>query len=151
MGSLEEGVAKMRGRVVGHMNADHPGSLLAYARYYAGMADAASATMTDCTAKGFELDVVKKDGSVVKKVLIPFDPPLERAADLRKVSVAMHFTAYNGLGLRYKLESGFYADAARQALSHVPPRAKAGLLAAAVACGAAVAYALLSRRGARAA
>ena len=38
------------------------------------------------------------------------------ARDVRKVAVAMHFAAFNGMGTQYKLARGFYTGAAQQAL-----------------------------------
>ena len=89
--ALEADLAKMSERVCGHMNHDHADSLLAWAHFYAKVPDAASATMTDVKSDGFELELTKADGYVMPKVLIPFDPPLEKAGDVRKVAVAMHF------------------------------------------------------------
>ena len=100
-------------------------------------ADAASATMTDVKPDGFELELTKADGYVMPKVLIPYEPALEKAGDVRKVAVAMHFAAFNGLGWQYKLANGFYTGAARQAWHHMPPRVKSGIVGAfAVVCAA---------------
>ena len=52
--------------------------------------------------------MTKADGYVMPKVLIPYEPALEKAGDVRKVAVAMHFAAFNGLGWQYKLANGFY-------------------------------------------
>ena len=93
---------------------------------------------------GFELELTKADGYVMPKVLIPFDPPLEKAGEVRKVAVAMHFAAFNGLGWQYKLANGFYTGAARQAWHHMPPRVKSGLVGAfAVVCAAVMRVMLL--------
>ena len=43
---------------------------------------------------------------------------------LRKIAVAMHFEAYNGLGFFYKLQNGYYSGAARQAWAHMPNHVK---------------------------
>ena len=135
--ALEADLAKMSERVCGHMNHDHADSLLAWAHFYAKVPDAAAATMTDVKSDGFELELTKADGYVMPKVLIPFEPPLEKAGDVRKVAVAMHFAAFNGLGWQYKLANGFYTGAARQAWHHMPPRVKSGLVGAvAVVCAA---------------
>ena len=135
--ALEADLAKMSERVCSHMNHDHADSLLAWAHFYAKVPDAASATMTDVKPDGFELELTKADGYVMPKVLIPFDPPLEKAGDVRKVAVAMHFAAFNGLGWQYKLANGFYTGAARQAWHHMPPRVKSGIVGAfAVVCAA---------------
>lgn len=137
MSNLEADLTKMSERVCGHMNHDHADSLLAWAHFYAKVPDAASATMTDVKPDGFELELTKADGYVMPKVLVPFDPPLEKAGDVRKVAVAMHFAAFNGLGWQYKLANGFYTGAARQAWHHMPPRVKSGIVGAfAVVCAA---------------
>jgi hypothetical protein len=39
---------------------------------------------------------------VKSKVLIPYTTPLANAGAVRKVAVAMHFAALNGLGFVYK-------------------------------------------------
>ena len=137
MSNLEADLAKMSERVCGHMNHDHADSLLAWAHFYAKVPDAAAATMTDVKPDGFELELTKADGYVMPKVLIPYEPALEKEGDVRKVAVAMHFAAFNGLGWQYKLANGFYTGAARQAWHHMPPRVKSGIVGAfAVVCAA---------------
>ena len=89
--------------------------MLAYATYYAKMDTAISATMTNVTVEGFKLDVDCSSASSVTArkvgVLVPYNPPLEKASDIRKVSVAMHFEAFHGLGFVYKVQHGYYAVA----------------------------------------
>mmetsp|Transcript_7271 Transcript_7271/g.21464 ORF Transcript_7271/g.21464 Transcript_7271/m.21464 type:complete len:117 (-) Transcript_7271:213-563(-) len=74
---------KMSARVCAHMNADHADSCVAWARYYARLADAASAEMTAVTPEGWALTVTMRDGSA-KSVVVPYDPPLAAAKDVRK-------------------------------------------------------------------
>ena len=142
MPSLDDDLAKMSTRVCNHMNADHADSMLAWAHFYAKVPDAASATMTNVTKDGFELEITKADGYVMPKVVVPYEPALEKAGDVRKVAVAMHFAAFNGMGTQYKLTRGFYTGAARQAWHHMPPRVKSGLVGAALTVVAAIAYVL---------
>jgi len=132
---------KMSARVCAHMNADHADSCVAWARYYARLADAASAEMTAVTPEGWALTVTMRDGSA-KSVVVPYDPPLAAAKDVRKCAVAMHFAAFNGLGLRYKLANGYYSGAARQALHHMPKWMLGAALVAVVGVAAGVARAL---------
>ena len=140
--NLEADLAKMAQRVIGHMNDDHPDSLLAYAHYYAGLYPAAKAAkMVGLTAAGFELDVTLADGTVRRRVLVPYDPPLAAAAHVRKVAVAMHFGAFNGMGLGYKCRHGFYSGAARQAWAHMPPRARLAVAGIGLSVLSALAYA----------
>jgi hypothetical protein len=121
---LDAALAKSAQRVVRHMNEDHADSLLAYAHFFGGIKTASKAQMTGLSSQGFELDVMLPDGSVQHKVLIRYTTPLTSAAQVRKVAVAMHFAAFNGLGFRYKLKSGFYLGALRQAWSHMPTGAR---------------------------
>lgn len=135
-------LAKSRDRVCKHLNEDHADSLLAYALWYGKVEGAEAATVTDLTADGFVLSVRVCSGgtcSVRKGVLVPYSTPLASAADVRKVSVAMHFEAHNSLGCCYKIKSGFFMNAARQgvkqAVARTPGGAKAwggALLAVAV-------------------
>ena len=122
--SLAEGLEKSAARICKHMNEDHGDSILAYAHFYAKLPTAVSAQMTGLTVTGFELDVRMADGTIKSKVLVPYDPPLESAPQVRKVAVSMHFAAYNGLGFRYKLAKGFYSGAAHQAWTHMPQRVR---------------------------
>ena len=138
---LDAELAKSAQRVITHMNNDHEPSLVAWARFYAKL-DAKAARMSGLTSSGFELDVTLADGSERKAVLIPHKPPLESAAQVRKVAVALHFEAFNGLGVSYKLWNGFYQDAARQAWAHMPRRARVAVVAMVAAVAAAVALRL---------
>ena len=45
------------------------------------------------------------DGST-DTVTLKWQPPIEEESDLHKSAVAMHFEAYNGLGVGYKLRTG---------------------------------------------
>ena len=111
-------------RIMLHMNDDHADSLLAYAVFYAGMKNAKAAVMSGLTAKGFVLDVTLADGSLSKGVLVRYPTPLKSAGEVRKLAVAMHFAAYNGLGVGFKLRHNFYGNAVRQAWTHMPAKVK---------------------------
>ena len=106
------------------MNEDHGDSLLAFARWYAKLPDAASAKMATLNSAGFVLTVTMVDGSVQKEVLVPYSKPLASAGDVRKVAVAMHFEAYKQLGFGFKWSQGFYSRSAMQAWTHMPARVR---------------------------
>ena len=137
--TLEAELAGMAGRVVKHMNEDHGDSCLAWAHHYAKMPAATSAKMTGVTPSGFTLDVTLPDG-LVKSATIPYSPPLTEAKQVRKVAVAMHFEAFNALGMWYKLKMGFFSGAAKQAWTHLPPRLRMAVRASAAVLVAAIVY-----------
>eukprot|EP01084_Bolivina_argentea_P276850 472484_1 len=118
--SLEAALAKSSEHIISHMNLDHTDSCLVYAHYYAKLTDAVSAVMVGLTTDGFEFNVTLMNGTVKKKVLIPFETPLTDAKDVRKIAVSMHFAAYNGMGIQYKLQQGYYQKTAKQAWKHIP-------------------------------
>lgn len=122
--SIAEALAKSSTRVITHMNDDHADSLLAYAIYFAGLSNAKSARMSALNVEGFVLDVVLDDGTVKTDVLIRYTSPLESAAGVRKLAVAMHFEAYNGLGMVFKIRNNFYGRAVVQAWTHMPAKIK---------------------------
>ena len=122
--TLEADVAKSATRVIKHMNDDHADSLLAYAAFFGGLHDARSARMTGLTSKGFELSVTMADGTVRERVLIAYLTPLKSAGEVRKLAVSMHFAAYNGLGIKFKLAHNYYGNAVRQAWTHMPAKVK---------------------------
>ena len=59
--------------------------------------------------------------SAETSVVVPYDPPIRSALEVRKVAVAMHFKAFNSLGIRYKVFNGFYMGALRMMWKHMPP------------------------------
>jgi len=130
---LEADLEKMAGRVCRHMNADHPESVLAYARFYAGLRQAVRAEMVGADATAFVLDVAMPDGSARRGVRIAYDAPLAAAGEIRGVAVRMHKAAFHGLGVRYKLAHGYYSGAVRQVWAHAPRPARWAAAAAAVA------------------
>ena len=144
MSTLEADLERMSSRIITHMNADHADSLLAYAVYFAGLTDARSAKMSGVNTTGFELDVTLASGTVKKGVLIEYTSPLRSAGEVRKLAVSMHFAAYNGLGLGFKLRNNFYGNAVRQAWTHMPAKIK--YPAAAILFGTLAACAKLMRR-----
>ena len=79
------------------------------------------------------------------RVLVPYDPPIQTAAQVRKIAVSMHFAAYNGLGFRYKLSQGFYTGAAKQAWTHMPARVRAALAGSALSVLLGLVYARMRR------
>lgn len=137
--TLDADLAKSATRVITHMNDDHTDSLLAYAAFYAGLQNATSARMSGLTSKGFELDVTLIDGTVKKGVLIPYTTPLKSAGEVRKLAVSMHFAAYNGMGIIFKIKQNYYGNAVKQAWTHMPAKVKYPMAAALVSVIAACA------------
>ena len=144
MAALAADLAQMEKRVCDHMNADHADSMLAWAHFYAQMPNAASARMTALTTDGFVLCVKLTDGTE-RMSTIAYDPPPKSAAQIRKVAVAMHFKAFNGMGLTYKLTRGFYTGAVRMMWTHMPKPIRA-VFAGSVVGVVAVGYMCLRRR-----
>ena len=94
-----------------HMNIDHADSLLAFAHYYLPREMGVNrAEMTDATPEGIHMRVfTKNDNGEGIKVFIPYPAGhnVSHAGCLRKVIVAMHAEALEGLGRLYRLR--FYA------------------------------------------
>ena len=53
-------------------------------------------------------------GTTKTDVLIPYATKLSSAGDVRKVAVAMHKGAFDGMGHVYKLRKGYYQGAVKQ-------------------------------------
>ncbi len=70
-------------RICKHMNDDHAGAVLAYARHYGGVASPTAARMLAVSAEAMELEV---DGETVR---IGFDHPLSDSEDAHRTLVAM--------------------------------------------------------------
>ena len=117
--ALDAELAKSASRVISHMNKDHPNSVLAYAHHYLNLDTATRARMIGLTSEGFEVSATLDDGQVVQR-LVRYSSPLERAAGVHKLAVAMHFEAFNALGFRFKLRHGYFWGAARQAWHRLP-------------------------------
>jgi putative heme iron utilization protein len=73
--------------ICAHMNEDHAGALVAYARYFAGLEGAESARLVSLDAKGMELEVEIAGAS--ETAHITFDHELEGAADARATLIDM--------------------------------------------------------------
>ena len=52
---------------------------------------------------------------------------------LRKIAVAMHFEAYNGMGFMYKVKKGYFSAAVKQMWAHMPSKVKYGISAVGIA------------------
>lgn len=65
------------------MNDDHAEAVLAYARYYGGLAEASSARMLSVSPEAMQLEV---DGA---PVAVPFDHTLSDSEDAHRTLVAM--------------------------------------------------------------
>ncbi|MEB3350531.1 MAG: DUF2470 domain-containing protein [Cyanobacteriota bacterium] len=70
-------------RICRHMNHDHAEAVLAYARHYGGLSQAATARMLAVAPEAMRLDV---DGTVVE---VPFDHTLTDSDDAHRTLVAM--------------------------------------------------------------
>jgi hypothetical protein len=117
--TLANALNKSSARVCAHMNADHSGSVLAYAhRWYDP--EATAAVMTHLNKRGFVLSVMVPKKGTVEDVLIPYTSPLTKASQVRKIAVQMHVEAFNGLGFRYKWKTGYYMHSISTAMHHVP-------------------------------
>ena len=134
---LEAALAKSAARIAKHMNEDHGMSVLAYAHMWFDKR-ATAATMTGLNAKGFLLRVSMPDAAVHENVLIKYTSALNGAGQVRKVAVAMHFEAFHGLGIGYRIKSGYYKHYAQMGLKHAPTPILVGgaVLVAAAAVGA---------------
>jgi putative heme iron utilization protein len=73
--------------ILKHMNGDHADAVLAYARALAGVADAASATMTAVDRYGFEIAAVTPNGP--RAARLAFDVAVATPEDVRRSMVAM--------------------------------------------------------------
>jgi putative heme iron utilization protein len=70
-------------RICKHMNDDHADAVLAYARHYGGLSEAAAARMLAVTPAAMRLEV---DGASVE---VPFDHILSDSEDAHRTLVAM--------------------------------------------------------------
>jgi cytidylate kinase len=143
---LDLSLEKSAKRILTHMNNDHSLSLLAYAHMWYSI-EATSATLTGITPNAFVMRVTRqttemKDGkeivvqTVVKGIEIQYTTKCTAAKDMHKIAVNMHFEAFNGLGMVYKLKSGYYQDA----LTHIPKKVWVGGLVIVVAISVGIKY-----------
>ena len=140
---LEKSLRASSARIRKHMNDDHADSCKAYAAAHGAGGllpdEIDSAVMIGLDSRGFTLRVSASKLSSPLEVLIPYPRKLEKAAEVRKLAVEMHMTAYNTLGVGYKIRHNFYGNAAKQAWTHMPAKVKypmavvlVGVLAASV-------------------
>jgi heme iron utilization protein len=80
-------LAPSAGGILSHMNKDHEGAVLAYARAFAQMPDATAATMTAVDRYGFDLSVTTPEGP--RSARLAFDSPVSTTDEVRKAMVAM--------------------------------------------------------------
>ncbi|GMH65127.1 hypothetical protein TrLO_g5216 [Triparma laevis f. longispina] len=92
-------------RICKHMNTDHPTSVLAIARNYCHR-EAKHASVIDVTYEGFVLSI---DGIDEPKTAL-FPSKQKEVKDVRKMAVEMHESAFNELGLVYRLRHGYYKE-----------------------------------------
>ena len=71
-----------------------------------------AARLTKVDRRGFVLEIHAIDDAkqsiVLSKVRVPFDVPITAAREIHHVAVRMHRTAYDTLGIVYKLQTGYY-------------------------------------------
>jgi putative heme iron utilization protein len=82
--------------ILKHMNDDHADAMLAYARALAGIADAATATMTAVDRYGFELAAITPKGP--RAARLAFDDVIATPDDARHALIAMVKRARGGGG-----------------------------------------------------
>jgi putative heme iron utilization protein len=80
-------LAAAAAEILRHMNDDHAEALLSYARALAGIADAASATMTAVDRYGFEIAAVTPNGPRAGR--LAFDVAVATPDDVRQSMVAL--------------------------------------------------------------
>ncbi len=73
--------------MIAHMNDDHADSVLGYVHHFAKLPAAQSATLVSLDANGMLVHAVI-DGAT-QPIAIPFDHPLQDAADARDTLIAM--------------------------------------------------------------
>lgn len=73
--------------ILAHMNADHADAVLAYARAFARVADATSATMTAVDRYGFDLSAITPAGP--KAARVAFEAPVATSDEVRRAMVAL--------------------------------------------------------------
>jgi len=85
--SDDDPIAAAAGPITGHVNDDHPESLLEYLRAFSDVHDATSATMTGVDRDGFDIEATTPSG--LRAVRIPWPQRLERREQVREVMVQM--------------------------------------------------------------
>lgn len=75
------------GGILSHMNDDHAGAVLAFARVLAGISDASAATMTAVDRYGFELAAMTPSGP--RAARLAFDAPVSTSDEVRRAMVGL--------------------------------------------------------------
>ena len=108
-------LAKRADKIITHMNLDHEDSIKAYLRYYAKLGDATGGKITSISSAGLTLNATllpqnTESKERIKEGIFVAYPSgkLENAAHAKTVLIEMHKEAYSKLGIRYKLENGYY-------------------------------------------
>ena len=136
-------IQKVERRVCRHMNEDHQTSLLAYARFYSSLVHATMPIkMTQMTPEGFILDVTVRnsDGTtgLRKDVLVKYPSGrMTKASQAHLLAISMHNEAFDGLGVIFKLQHGYYQSKAKKSIYYLLKHKKYGrimFLAQVVAC-----------------
>jgi len=87
MGDTPDALGADAPGIVAHMNDDHAGTLLLYARALAGIADATAAHMPGVDRLGFDRAVTTESGARAARVA--FSRPVSRAEDVRRELIVL--------------------------------------------------------------
>ncbi|TPX33335.1 hypothetical protein SmJEL517_g03698 [Synchytrium microbalum] len=99
-------IAPFADKIMGHMNTDHPDSVIAYARHFAGVDTALDATMTTIESDGFTVEYKETINGPKKDVWVQFETPLKSREEARTVLVKMAEDAEKALGIKVKHDNG---------------------------------------------
>lgn len=87
--------AAHRDRIVAHMNADHVGAVIDYARHFGGLTDATDARLDDLDQHGLSITVIRPGGEL--PVRIAYAKPAQTPDDIHHILVEMADTAARSL------------------------------------------------------
>lgn len=126
---LEADLQKRAHRILKHMNDGHTDSIKAYSLAFGEdprcAAETDSAILTGLDRVGFWLEVVLKDGTSLQQVRVPYQGTVASAKDLHMEAVNMHRQAYDKLGYRYKISTGYYTQVGKMVGFQVYKKVKA--------------------------
>jgi Protein of unknown function (DUF2470) len=86
-----------------------------------------SAKLTGLDRYGFWLEVTLKDGSKIENVRVPYQGSIKSSKDLHMEAVSMHRLAYDKLGIKYKIQNGYYKQVAKMAALQLYKKVKKNL------------------------
>ena len=83
----EDPIATAAADIIGHVNGDHPDSLLDYLRAFTDVGDATAAIMTGVDRDGFDIEATTPGG--IKQARITWSSRLERREQVREEMVRL--------------------------------------------------------------